>query len=104
VLANDLRISLRFDDDRLVFRLGGEIDASNTSALTGPVLSCAGELDDTLVVIDLTDVTFIDSSGLAALLECHAALTARGIALEVRNTPARIRRLFEVTGLTYLFG
>jgi anti-anti-sigma factor len=100
----DLRVSVRLDDvDRVVYRLTGEIDASNADVLPLAVLSI-DPLPGLLVIIDFTDVTFIDSSGLAALLECRASLAKYGAALEVRNAGAQALKLFTITGLTELLG
>lgn len=52
------------------------------------------------MTFDLGALTFIDSSGLAVLIE--AAQQANPLVL--RNTPDKIRRVIAATGLTDLFG
>jgi len=56
------------------------------------------------VVVDLSAVAFIDSSGLRALVVGHKALEERGGSLVVANPSAMAARLLEVTGLKTLFG
>jgi anti-anti-sigma factor len=55
------------------------------------------------VVVDLTGVTHMDSSGLAELITCHQAAQALGggMALVVGEEP--IRRTLEIRGVSQLF-
>ena len=79
--------------------VAGEMDMT-----TAPELSQAIERtpDGTeLVVIDLSEVSFLDSSGLNALVQARRALDARGIAMTVVVRPeSAIRQVFEITHLT----
>lgn len=85
-----------------------------------PLLSASGEVDiasvdDFLSVgrrcledasaldIDLGGVTFIDSSGLGALVRLHREAGEAGTRLTLVNVPGSVHRLFEITGLVDLF-
>jgi anti-sigma B factor antagonist len=57
----------------------------------------AGEPE--LIVIDLRSLTFIDSSGLQALIAGHERCRARGHELRIVPGPENVRRLFELTGM-----
>ena len=77
-------------------RLTGEVDL-----FTGPQLSAAleehGTRDDVhTVVVDMRDVTFLDSTGLRILLAAHQA---EGYDLAVVQGPRAVVKAFEVTGL-----
>jgi anti-sigma B factor antagonist len=50
------------------------------------------------VVIDLRELTFIDSSGLRALLAACQRLSSRGLRVSCLHPPARLLRVFRVTG------
>lgn len=51
------------------------------------------------LVVDLEDVTFIDSTGIGALIELgHDAADADG-GLVIRNPSHRVERILEITGL-----
>jgi anti-sigma B factor antagonist len=52
-----------------------------------------------LIVIDLRGLTFIDSSGLQALLTGHELCRARGHELRIIPGPENVQRLFELTGM-----
>jgi len=55
--------------------------------------------DPGLIVIDLRNLTFIDSSGLHALVTGHGLCHARGHAMRIIPGPANVQRLFELTGM-----
>jgi anti-sigma B factor antagonist len=52
----------------------------------------------TTVVIDLRGLAFIDSSGLRAILDGHSRLAARDVGVSLLKPPARLWRVFTVTG------
>ena len=52
-----------------------------------------------LVVIDLSNLTFIDSSCLQALIRGHEQCVAGGHRLRAIPGPANVQRLFEITGI-----
>ena len=55
------------------------------------------------VVVDLADVTFMDSTGLNALVRLHRRVAAVGGALAVTRPSPRVARLLDLTGLNALF-
>ena len=57
---------------------------------------------DAHLLIDCTHLTFIDSTGIALLLETHRDLEERDRYMLVANVPQRCRRVFDVLGLTDL--
>jgi anti-sigma B factor antagonist len=93
-------MSFAIDGDHLVISLEGEIDAANADAL--PAAVCAAVNGDKSVLIDISQVSFLDSSFLRAILLCTAGLEADGVEVRVRNPRSQARRLFETTGLTHM--
>jgi anti-sigma B factor antagonist len=85
--------------DALIVEVAGEVDM-----LTAPALSKA--IDEVpegtaWVVVDLSEITFLDSSGLNALVQGRRALDARQVTMRVVVPPGgAIRRVFEITRLT----
>ncbi len=55
------------------------------------------------VIVDLTNVTFIDSSGLGALISALKALRANGGDLVLCSMSAQVRTVFEITRLLRVF-
>jgi anti-anti-sigma factor len=82
--------------ERLVIKLAGEIDMATVAPLVR-TLDAVDEQVTTSVVVDLDEVTFIDSSGLQTLLLGHDELAERGIDLIVRNPQPQAVRLFTIT-------
>ncbi|MCK4851644.1 MAG: STAS domain-containing protein [Candidatus Omnitrophica bacterium] len=55
------------------------------------------------VVINLGDVSYVDSSGLATFVEILKKLRSYGGKLKLTNLSSKVRGLFEITKLTKLF-
>ena len=86
--------------DGAVVRVEGEIDMANAPELA-ELLEPAGTSGGP-VTVDLTDVTFIDSSGLHALLEFAThSLNGNG-PLTIANPSLTVRRVIEIVGITEL--
>jgi anti-sigma B factor antagonist len=51
------------------------------------------------VILDLSGLLFIDSSGLHMILDCHDEARQDGFALELIPGSREIQRVFEITGL-----
>ena len=84
--------------------VSGEIDL-----MTSPKLVVAGRealrRGDTRITVNLTDVTFMDSSRLAALINLHrSAERAHGGLTVVCPDAGPVRRLFAVSGTEAMFG
>lgn len=83
---------------RPVVRLSGDFDLLNAPTLAD-ALNALSEVGEHRVLLDLSDVTFIDSSGVAALLEA----LHRGVQVEIADSSPIVRRVLEVSGVAELF-
>src|SRR2546423_6094006 len=63
--------------DAIVVRLAGELDLYNAPALRKALLECVARRPSRLVV-DLAEVTFVDSTALGTLIEARARLGSAG--------------------------
>jgi anti-sigma B factor antagonist len=81
----------------LVFR--GELDMAAAAAMRARIVSVAGSG----LVIDLRDVTFIDSSALRELLSAREEAVAAGRRIVLAGVAAAVQRLLEMTGTEDLF-
>ncbi len=85
------------DDGVVVVRLTGELDLHNAPVLRETLFRCAEQGPERLVV-DLADVTFLDSTVLGVLIETRTKLpNRRGFMLASPGLEAR--RALEVSGL-----
>jgi anti-sigma B factor antagonist len=85
-----------------VLSLCGELDLSNASSVLARVIDSdlvAGES----LVLDLSGVTFVDSSGLIALLHAEHYLTGRSCHFALRSPTSQVRRVLELAGLADSF-
>lgn len=80
----------------------GEVDAAATKPLRDATLLALNSRCP-LIVIDLREVTFIDSSGLSSLLLAHKAAEIAGVQLQVTAAPPQVMRTFRNAGIERLF-
>lgn len=76
--------------------LEGDIDSHTAPKLDAAVLALGVDGD---VVVDLSRVGFVDSSGLRVLVTAHTALVSQNQRLVLRSPSDAVVRLFEITGL-----
>ena len=94
-----LTIDHQIDADGTVrLQLEGELDAHSAPEFQR-VLSQSIS-NGAVVKVDLTEVSFVDSSGLAALLDARSRLEAAGGALYVVGASEAATRLFTITGVS----
>lgn len=99
-----LTVNRRTAGDIIVLHLEGELDIYTVGAFRQE----SDQIDpgEVQAVVDLTDVTLLDSSGLGALVSLlNRARAAEGI-LGVVCPQRHLRRVFEITGLrrAFVFG
>lgn len=75
----------------------GELDSTTAAALRG-TLTTAAEAGEPLLLVDMSDVGFLDSAGLAVLVGLERSLRPdRHLAL--CRVPARMQRMLAVAGI-----
>jgi anti-sigma B factor antagonist len=84
-----------------VIAVGGELDMRAAPELKGAIALALDE-DASRVVVDLSDATFIDSTGMGTLVAALKRLRKRGGSLELVCTEPNLLRVFELTGLDRL--
>ncbi len=78
-----------------------ELDASNSNEFKrdiAPVLQANSKL-----ILDLSRLRFVDSSGLGAMLSCLRQLTAKGGDLKLCSMSQQVRSLFELVRMHRIF-
>lgn len=83
-------------DNSLVVAPRGELDIATVGEVRGAVDASAGTQH---LVLDLSGVTFIDTSGMSLVLELQQRTTAAGRRFTVVQGTEEVRRLFEISGL-----
>ena len=91
----DVDIRLNASDDVAVVRLRGELDISSSTDLDRE-LQRLEQSTPPVVVLDLRELAFIDSTGLRLVLNADARARAGGWRLVMLRGPERVDRVFRV--------
>jgi anti-sigma B factor antagonist len=86
------------EEDSYVVAVGGELDMGAAPALRATIDRILEDGARTLVV-DLSEVTFIDSTSIGVLMSALHRLKATGGSIELVCTEPNVLRVFEVVGL-----
>jgi anti-sigma B factor antagonist len=86
-----------------VFDVRGELDIGSALSLAGPLTDIATD-GEGHVVLDLSELSFMDSTGMSVLLNARRRLTRQGRRLLVVCPAGPVMRLFELTSLIDTLG
>jgi anti-anti-sigma factor len=89
-----LVISSARSDGATRITVSGELDGFTAESLRAAVAEAEGDVE-----LDLEGVSFIDSSGLAAIIEAHLALADQQRRLRTVASSPVVQRLFALSGL-----
>jgi anti-sigma B factor antagonist len=101
--ASDLLVTVDESDQRMLVRLRGRLSIYSSPALRDQLLAVVRRASTKEVVVDLTEVSYIDASGIATLVEALKIARNRRNSLCLKGLQGRVLHLFEVTGLLDLF-
>jgi len=92
------RVDVVPDRDSVSVCPSGEIDAATVGTVRAHVEELV-TVGFARVVIDLSDVVFVDSSALHLMVELHAAAREDGWRFAIVPGPPRVQRPFDICGL-----
>ena len=89
-----------------IVTLRGDIEEQTAPVVLAEALTALNDCPDGArhIVIDVSGVTFLDSTGLGALIQIRNAGIARDAAVSLRGVTQRIGQLLRVTGSTRFSG
>jgi anti-anti-sigma factor len=76
----------------------GELDIATTPSLEQAITEATSERGASLV-LDLRELTFMDSTGLRTLAQTNARAESDGFSLSIVRGPRQIERVLEISGL-----
>lgn len=97
-----LELSVFEEGGETVVRAAGELDVNTAPELREQLARLVNE-GSRKIVVDLTDVSFVDSTALSVLVSALKRLRQADGDLELASPNPSVRRVFEITGLTRLF-
>jgi len=98
----DLVLSTRQVDDLGIVSVSGEVDLETASQLGDHALDALRDVSPH-VLLDLTDVTFMDSTGLKVLLSIQRRADLAGGSFAIAGASRSVRKILSVTGLDQTF-
>lgn len=94
----NLQVDLLEEDSVQCFKVIGEIDAF-TAPILKDRLATVQKIPRLQAEIDLSEVDYIDSTGLGIFVGFHKALKDTDGYVKITGANVRLKRLFEITGL-----
>lgn len=98
----ELKVKLRREDDVVVLAFDGEVDVY-TAPVLRDAISKVLAAGNHRIVADLTNVGFLDSTGLGVLVGRLKAVRMLDGAMRIVVTNPRVLRNFKITGLENIF-
>lgn len=96
-MGDGLTVTVRREDGPAVITVSGEVDLSTVSLLRERLFELADSGEP--FIVDLEQVTFIDSTGLGALVGAYRRVAAHGGSLHVVCAQRQARKLLSLTGV-----
>ena len=101
-IAKILTFEIERDGDSAVVKCHGRFVAGTTEELYQEVKHLLPQLK--LVVIDLQDLTYVDSMGLGALVRLYSTAKQTGCEFKLLHLGKQLRNVLKMTNLLSVFG
>jgi anti-anti-sigma factor len=98
-VQSHFRVEVQNYDQATVLAVGGELDLASTPALEeelGRVVESSGTK---LVILDLRELEFMDSTGLSVLVKAHQRAEESGKRFALVKGSQQVQRLLSLTGV-----
>src|ERR1022692_2836325 len=98
-----LKINIRETADATVLDMSGRVSLGDALADLRDSIREALAGDQKNILLNLAEVSYIDSSGLGQLIGSYASVTSRGGQTKLLNLPKRVNDLMQITKLLAVF-
>ena len=92
-------LKLSYRERTLVAALGGEIDHHSAVSIRGKIDEALFYYKPAILIIDIGNVDFMDSSGIGLIMGRLAKTKAIGTALKIQNPSKRVMRRLKMASL-----
>lgn len=103
-MGDALVTSQRLADGAAIIDVRGELDVTTVSAFRTVLVDTITKQQPARVVVDMLHVTFMDSTGIGALVVGYNTARELGADFVVHNPSPFVYRQLHITGLTEVFG
>ena len=93
-------ISYQVSDRNMTIHLRGELDHHAARGAIGTIEQWVEQTLPSQIILDLADLTFMDSSGIALVIRTKRRAELMGGSLAVINIPRQAARVLETSGLS----
>ena len=97
-VQSHFRLEVRKQGRATVIAVRGELDLASSPALQEE-LDRAATSDSQMLIIDLRELDFMDSTGLSVLVRAHQRIEEQGRQLAMVKGPQQVQRLLSLTGV-----
>ncbi len=101
-IVKNLTFEIERDGDSAVVKCHGRFVAGTTEELYQEVKHLLPQLK--LVVVDLQDLTYVDSMGLGALVRLYSTAKQTGCEFKLLHLGKQLRNVLKMTNLLSVFG
>ena len=99
-----MKVTARFAKGRLWLGLKGELDHHGARSGMAIIKSRIEELLPRDCMLDFSEVTFMDSSGIAVILRTYKLMRELDVRLWIENVPAQPMKVIDAAGIDRLVG
>jgi anti-sigma B factor antagonist len=97
-VQSHFRVEVRSEDHATVISVSGELDLASSPVLEEE-LDRVAQSDAELLIVDLRELEFMDSTGLSVLVRAHQRAEEQGRRLGLVNGSQQVQRLLTLTGV-----
>lgn len=97
-MQSNFSVDTRDGSQAVVIGVSGELDLASSPALEQELERGAASRAE-VVIVDLRNLEFMDSTGLSVLVRAHQRATEKGQRFGVVKGPQQVQRLLSLTGV-----
>jgi anti-sigma B factor antagonist len=103
IYPSPVEVDISRDGDTSVIAVSGELDLWTAPDLSDAAVNALNEAGCHRLALDLSGLSFIDSSGINALIEIRDATHKADAALQISRLSARVAEVLRLTAVDDLF-
>lgn len=97
----NITIDTKNNENDFLISIGGEIDLNTVNVLESHIDDALLQKKD--IIIDMSNVRFIDSTGIGLLVQTYKRLKQYGKSITITNAQESVRKVFRITCLEETF-